>query len=455
MATIGINFGAATSGAGFDVAGTVTSILALESAVETPWKAQLATLKAQDTALSGLGTDLSRLSTALGALTNFDGVLSAKQGSSSNPSVLSLTSASSAAVAGSHSVTVTSLATTGSRFSDTLTNPNDVLSGTLSIQVGSGSAQSITLASTDTLASLADTINAGKFGVTAQVVKDGSGSRLALVSQTSGAAGAITLGGTVTDTATATPIDFHTGQEAADAVFSVDGLSTTSGSNTVTGAIPGVTFQLLTSAPGANIQVQIANDNASVSSAVNALISAYNTVVTNVQVQEGKDAKGASEPLYGDPTVALLQSSLASALNAGTSHGSLSSISQLGINVGLDGKLSLDQTKLDGVLNNNFQDLSNFLQGSGSFGLTFSATLNGLGSSSATGALSLALGQNATVEGGLNKNVTDEDARVALQKTTLTAELNAANQILQSIPQQLNEINQIYSALTGYNTNKG
>jgi flagellar hook-associated protein 2 len=34
----------------------------------------------------------------------------------------------------------------------------------------------------------------------------------------------------------------------------------------------------------------------------------------------------------------------------------------------------------------------------------------------------------------------------------LTDELNTANQILQSIPAQLNQVNEMYSAITGYNS---
>ena len=452
MSTVGLSFGSATSGAGFDVTTTVTSILALESAVETPWKAQLATLKAQDTALSTLGTDLSALSTAVGSLTNFDGVLTAKQGSSSDTNVLTLTAASSAATAGSHSIKVTSLATTASQYSDSIPNASDTLSGTLSIQVGSGSAQDITLTSGSTLASLATTINTGSYGVTASIVRDSSGSRLSLVSATSGATGALTLGGGITDSTTSTAVNFTTGQQAADAQLTVDGLPTTSASNTVTGAIPGVTFQLLSSAPGTTVQVQVTNDNSSIETAVQSVVTAYNQVVTDLTTQEGNDSTGAAEPLFGDPTLALLQNSLSSALNTGAASGSVKNIAQLGLSVGTDGKLTLDASTLDSVLNSNFNDVSGFLQGAGSFGLSFSATLNGLSSTSTTGALYLALQQNSTTESGLNKNVSDEDARVAEQKTVLTTELNTANQILQSIPEQLDEINKIYSAVTGYNS---
>ena len=451
MGTVGLSFGSATSGTGFDVSTTVTSILALESAVETPWKSQVSTLQTQDSVLTTLGTDLSTLSTAVSSLTDFDGVTASKLGSSSDTSVLSLSAASSSAVAGSHTVEVTSLASTSSKYSDSVA-AGDTLSGTLSIQIGSGRAQTLTLDSTDnTLATLATAINSGSYGVTASVVSESNGSRLSLVSKTSGAAGAITLGGTLSDTTTSAAIAFSTGQTGADAQLTVDGLPTTSASNTVTGAIPGVTFQLLEAAPSTSIQVQITNDNSSIETAFQSVVTAYNAVVTAANAQETNDASGNAEPLFGSPTLALLQQQLSGALLGGTASGSIGSATQLGLSLNADGSLSLDTSTLDSALNANFSDVQGFLQNSGSFGQNFTNVLNGLSSSAAQkGTLYLALQENSSKETDLNSNISDEDARVAAQKTTLTTELNQANEILQAIPQQLSEIDEIYSAVTGY-----
>src|SRR6202044_1760053 len=102
MGSVGIAFGSPTSGQGFDVSTTVAAIVANLQAVETPWQNQLTSLRAQDTALTSMGKDLSTLSTAVSALNDFTGVFSEKEGSSSDTSVVALTSASAAAVAGSH-----------------------------------------------------------------------------------------------------------------------------------------------------------------------------------------------------------------------------------------------------------------------------------------------------------------------------------------------------------------
>jgi flagellar hook-associated protein 2 len=322
MGTVGLSFGNLATGSGFDVAGTVTSILAIESGIETPWKNQLTALQAQDTAFSTLGSDLSSLSTALGALTNFDGVMFSKLGSSSDTNVLSLSSASASSIAGSHTVTVTSLASTSSMYSDRVSSLSDTLSGSLEIQVGS-SDQTITLdSSNNTLKTLAASINSGSYGVTASVVQDTTGYRLSLVSNQSGAAGQITLTPALTDTTNSnTTINFATGQTGADAVLNVDGLDTTSASNTVTTAIPGVTFQLLAAAPNTPVQVQITNDNSSVESAFATFVTAYNQLVSDMATQEGKDSSGNAEPLYGNPTLQSIQTQLSQALNGGSKVG--------------------------------------------------------------------------------------------------------------------------------------
>ena len=40
------------------------------------------------------------------------------------------------------------------------------------------------------------------------------------------------------------------------------------------------------------------------------------------------------------------------------------------------------------------------------------------------------------------------------KERTSPTELNAANQILQAIPEQINQVNEMYSAITGYSRNQ-
>ncbi len=465
MGSVGISFGSPTSGQGFDVTSTVNQIVTNLQTIETPWKNQLTSLQSQDTALSSIGTDLSALATALNALTDFEGTFSAKEGSSSDTSVLALTNATAAAVAGTHAVTVGQLAQTYSYASGDLT-ATDTLSGTVTIggakiTISDGTAtdgNGDTLPANNTLASLASYINNGDYGVQANVVTDSSGSRLALMSETSGGSGAVAIDSSdLTDAKTSKNVAITQAQQGQDAQFSVDGISMTSASNTVTTAIPGVTMQLLDTS-GSAVQVEITNNNSSVETAVSSFVTAYNKVIGDLNTQEGSGSSGNPEPLFGNSAITLLQEQLQAAANFTQSSGAIRSLSQLGItpSTSYDGTLTLDTTTLDSALNSNYQDAMNLFQPSGTYtslGANLTTTLNNLGNSALNGTLYLALQQDAAQETGLNTDVANQETLISDQKALLTTELNAANYTLQEIPQQIQYVNEIYSAITGYNQN--
>jgi flagellar hook-associated protein 2 len=511
--------------------------------------------------LTSIGSDLSTLSNALDSLTDFQGVLSEKEGSSSDNSVVEITGASTSAVAGTHTIVVNKLAQTSSYSSDAVAS-GDELTGNLTVTIG-GKSQTIDLGSSgQTLAQIESTINSGSYGVTANVLTTSTGSVLSLVSSTSGAAGEVTLGGTVTDSTSGNTVNFTENQTGQDASLTVDGVpGITSSSNTVTNAINGVTLQLLSaSATGAApVQVEITNDNTDVESAINTFVSAYNTVLGDLNTQEGNDSSGNPEPLFGNPTLATIQEQLQSALTfiqpsnaAGTTStinsgdtfsGSLSiqvgsgaaqtvnvptggtladlaaainstanigvtatvvtsggeqtlsltssvagsagaitvdssqltdtttgsnvafgssqasgitSLTQLGVSVSNNGTLSLDTDTLDSELNSNYQDVVNFFQPSGaftSFGGNMTTALSNLGSSATNGAISLALQQNSSQESQLNTNLSNENNVISAEQTRLTTELNEANFTLEQIPEELQSVNELYSAITGFNEN--
>jgi flagellar hook-associated protein 2 len=336
MGTVGLSFGSPTSGTGFNVSQTVAAIMANLQNVETPWQNQLTELQNQDTVLSSLGTLFSNLSNDINSLTDFQGVLATKTGSSSDENVLELTAASPSAAAGTHTVVVNSLAQTSAGYLSPISNASDTLSGSITLQVGaSGTPQSITLDSSDnTLAGLAAAINSSGAGVTASVLTDASGSRLSLVSGTSGANGNIQVtASSIVDTSNVNaPLTYTSTVTGANASLTVDGVSLTSTSNTVTNLIPGVTFQLLAPSPTEGegspeqVQVVIANDNNDVESTINQFVSDYNSLVSAINAQEGNTSSGTPEPLFGSPTLSLLQQELAGSLITQNPNGYLTPI---------------------------------------------------------------------------------------------------------------------------------
>ena len=102
---------------------------------------------------------------------------------------------------------VNNLAQTSSGYLDSVTNASDVLSGSMTIELGNGTTENIVIGAAptqpaantiytgsgkDTLADIKSAINSANLGLTANVLADSSGSRLSLVSVMSGAAGLLT-----------------------------------------------------------------------------------------------------------------------------------------------------------------------------------------------------------------------------------------------------------------------
>lgn len=477
MGAVGLNFGSATSGQGFDVTSTVNQIVTNLQAVETPWKTEMSNLQNRDSALSSLGTQLATLTTDLRNLTDFQGVLASKTGSSSDTNVLELLSASSTAVAGTHTVSVQNLAQTSSAASDSVA-ASDALTGGITFKIGNNDWQTVNVGDSNTAATLSGlsaAINAAGLGVQASILTNGDGTeRLSLVSKTGGTSGQITIAsatndpGSPTTLADSTTPDKSTGlglatiQDGVDASFTVDGVGLTSSTNTVSAAIPGVTFELLSTGIGSSsapeaVRVVIANDTSSAESALNAFVSDYNTTIKSINAQEGKDSTGNAEPLYGTAVLAQLQEALLSAVSLTFGSGTITSLISLGISASSsdDGTLALDSNLLTDALNNNFDQVVSFFQDGGNFGSTFAQTLEDIGNNSGSdGAISLALSEDSSQETTLNDDISNQEELIATQRTNLTTELNMANQILQSIPEQLNEVNEMYSAITGYNQNQ-
>ncbi len=62
------------------------------------------------------------------------------------------------------------------------------------------------------------------------------------------------------------------------------------------------------------------------------------------------------------------------------------------------GRLSLNTDTLDSALNNNFSDVTGFLQNRGALGRTLATALNNLGTQAPNGAMFLAQQQNSAQE---------------------------------------------------------
>ncbi len=421
---------------GIDVTSAVNAILYADRAPERGWQAQQTTLANETTALNQLQTQSSTLSNDLAALQDPTGVLSSAVATSTNSSLLTASVVPGTPSSG-HLITINNLAVTGSWYSDAQTSSSSPLTdGSFQITVGTGSPTTITVGSgSDTLDELAASINSQSLGVTANVVTDSSGARLSLVADNSGAAADFTV---TNDSSVA----FTRANTGTDASIKVDGVPITSATNTVTGALSGVTLNLQGAAAGTEIGLQVGADTASISSAINNFVSDYNTLIANVNSQfTYNPTTNVAGTLQQDSAVQGLQSQLLEAGNYLASSGAYTTLTSLGITTNSDGTLSVNSATLDNAIETNSTAVASFFQGTAQNGFAgaLSNTLNTY-TDPTEGAFTVDLQSISSEDQDLTNQTNTLELYLTSQQTILTAKYNAADIAIQQLPQQIKQV---------------
>jgi len=432
------------------------------------WQGQQTTLATEDGLLEGEENNLTNLQTAIAALADPAGALTAQAATSSDTGVLSAT-AQGTAIAATHQIVVTSLATNGTLYTDPIEAGADTsflasgqTTGDVQLQVGGSSGTTydipITQGSNDTLNTLASYINtqstANGWGVTASVVSDLSGSRLSLQSQNSGSTGALAIVNNSNTTLT-----FDTPEGGTNAALTIDGVPFSSSTNTVTGAIQGVTLSLAGlsagTPPSEVVQLTVGPDQNQITTAVNNFVSAYNTVVSTIDSQYVVDPTGATPapPLLSDASLSALQSSmLTDAAYAIGGNSGLVNLASLGINQNNDGTLTVGSNAsgqtFAQVLAANPAAVQSFFQNSSGTGFAnnFNTDLNNL-TNPTTGPLNVDLSQNQAEQSDLTTTINNFEAQLTTETTALTSQYDAVNASLQAYPLLLQEITETLGTL--------
>jgi flagellar hook-associated protein 2 len=188
------------------------------------------------------------------------------------------------------------------------------------------------------------------------------------------AAGSTTLTYTSTSNSTAGPsvksvdslFQWTSLQNASNAQLNVDGVAITSASNSVKDAIPGVTLDLMAPTSNANgATVSLSRDTTNVKANIQALVSAYNDVITELGVVSDPKSTvptyGAT--LVGNSIVTTVESQVRQTVigDSNTPSGSMKALRDIGVTIDQNGQLQIDSTKLDTALNNNFNDVVTML----------------------------------------------------------------------------------------------
>ncbi|OZB74773.1 MAG: hypothetical protein B7X37_04550 [Halothiobacillus sp. 14-55-98] len=354
-------------GSGLDIQSIVTQLVNAEG---QPQKQLLSDKQASlNTTLSALGqlkSGLSGVQSAIDALQNLD-TFRARSVSVGDSTLFSATASPGTAL-GSYQVEVDQLATAQKLASPGFTNASSTVgAGTLDITAGT-SAFSVSVASTDTLSTVRDKINAatGNQGVQASIINvdDGAGgttSKLVLTASNTGTANGISISavdsdGNNTDTTGLSVLASNNLTQitaAQDAKIKIDGMSITSASNTISTAINGLTLTLNKAQVGTPTGLEITTDNSTVTAALQNLVTKYNAYQkTYASLTSYDQTSNSAGPLLGDSTATSTNRSLRSLFgnNFATGSTSVQNLADIGLQIDSKGVMTLDTTKLDAAL---------------------------------------------------------------------------------------------------------
>lgn len=355
-------------GSGIDMQALASNLAVAQFAGRTDrLTARSETLERQISAASTLKSMMQNLASSLGDRVRV-GDLS-PQPQVANGGVARATLSGAPTTGGSYSLEVTALASGQVLASPAFAaSTAPVGSGTLTIRFGAVSgtgftanpdraALDITVPSGATLTDVAGLVNAKRGGVTAYVANTTEGAKLVLkgpdgaingfsveATETAGEEGLAALAWTP-----AAPAG-RLIATAADAALKIDGLATTSASNTLANVIPGVTLNLTATNTGAPTTITFANPATAITEAMRDLTAALNEVMA--ELNKATDPK--SGDLARDSGAMAMKRSLsqlaASTVMPNAPAGAPRMLVDLGLSTQRDGTFALDERRLAATL---------------------------------------------------------------------------------------------------------
>jgi flagellar hook-associated protein 2 len=353
---------------GIDTEALVEQLINVEKQGARTLEARKQNASRRKSIVADLVTKLQALKAA-GAALNTPAEVRALKATSSDENKVKVTS-SGAAQPAQLALRVSSLARAQTNVSTLMPSADGQVplvpgAGQLGITVGSGTQVAIDFDSTDTLATVAQRINDEVDGVHAEVINTGAGFQLAISSDESGSAHALSFDEAGTSLGFLQPTSLKV--EASDAVFTLNGIEMTRSSNTVGDAISGLTFSLVDTHEAADpdTMIGVTTDPAGLEEKVKGLVDSFNALAELVTAQTTyTGVTRGQDTLFGDSTVRALQRSMSELATGSHPHGEGTvSLGQFGISLGRDGRLSIDSAKLATAVGDDPQAIENLLAG--------------------------------------------------------------------------------------------
>ncbi len=447
-------------GSGLDIAGIVQSLVAAEGQpVETRIGLQEARAQAKLSAFGSLKSALSDLRDKLEIMKSADKFL-VRKATSSDENVFTA-SADTNALPASYSLEVVQLAQAQKLTSGAFADSDTVVgTGTLTVDVAGTSMDLVIDGTNNTLAGIRDAINdsTDNPGVSATIVNADSGSYLILTADSTGAANTITVTQAGGDGGLAAleydpPNGLNSLTEtlaAQDAQVRIDGFDVMSASNTISGAIDGVTITVTEDSGGSSEQLTVENDETAARALVGDFVESYNALITTLDSLTDYDAEAElAAPLLGDATIRGIRDQIRRELSTAVSDidADFSTLTEVGIETQLDGTLTIDDDALSAVLADNFVKFGQLFSTTDGFGVRLFDLADGFLDSD--GIIETRTKGLETQIDGLADERESLNERLASLETRLLRQFNALDSLLAQLSSTSNFLAQQLSNLPG------
>ena len=338
---------------GLDTETIISQLVAAASVPKTVMQAKQTELQDRKDAYTELSSRLTDLQTALTDM-DTDTEFRSVSGSSTDSDVATAT-VDGDGVVGTYNLVVTSLAESDMQVSQDIfsasTDSVSSTSGTYSVTYA-GTTTNVSVDAGTSLEDLVKAVNDQVEGVTAYLMDTGSGLKMVVAGNDTGASNTVSISTDLT-----TLQNYDHASTAADAALTINGVAITSADNTINGVVQGVTFNLQDTGTS---KVKVGIDVDKMVEKLQSFVTAYNSVITYVGSQSIVDTslklKG---PFVGETVTSRLTTNMKSTVaNEYTASTVVEALSQIGFETLQTGKLKLNTSDLKDALQNNFDDVT-------------------------------------------------------------------------------------------------
>jgi flagellar hook-associated protein 2 len=213
-----------------------------------------------------------------------------------------------------------------------------------------------------------------------------------------------------------------------------------SGTNTVTGAIAGVTLSLGAADANTSVLISVEPDTVTASQAVQTFVDAYNAVIGSINSQYTLNSSGNEGVLAGDSMLRTLQGSLLSMVTGSVKGvGQYVNLQAMGIEMQNDGSLQINSANLSQALSSNFSDVQKFFQSTSGWGQMAGKQMLQLTDPTLGPVAADITGLKQTNQ-GVTDQINDFEVRMATVQEQLMTQYSSLNALLQQYPAQLQQV---------------